>query len=94
LELLWKCRDIALLNKLRISNEGFKTGDHRTGEEREGKDQRLCKDYFRETNASWRPSCYEKVFMKYGQCLVLGKEVTKKRHRGLLDQTSQRTFRR
>jgi hypothetical protein len=39
LELLWKCRDIALLNKLRISNEGFKTGDHRTGEEREGKDQ-------------------------------------------------------
>jgi len=60
LELLWKCRDIALLNKLRISNEGFKTGDHRTGEEGEGKDQRLCKDYFGETNASWRPSCYEK----------------------------------
>jgi len=47
------------------------------------KDQMLYKEYFGETNGSWRPSRYQKVFMKYGQCLLLGQEVTRRRHRGL-----------
>jgi len=97
----WRCfedqndRDFELFKVLLISKRRFwgrRLQDRRRKRKKRSEDSLWM---LRKTHGRWRPSCFQKVFMRCGQYLLISQEITRRSHgerHKLTDQRIQGRF--